>query len=132
MISSKQILIITAAACVLLLYYFFDARSGGFPKCPFLMFTGFLCPGCGSQRSLSSLMHGDVAAAVRYNMLLVASLPLFIYVLWVFIKTKGRQRPALLYTTWFPLVLLTVVLSFWILRNIQVFPFVLLAPPVNG
>jgi hypothetical protein len=127
-LTKQQILITTAAVFGLLLYYIFDARLGGFPRCPFQTFTGFLCPGCGSQRSLSALVHGDISDALQYNVLLVASIPLFAYVILYFFITKGSQRPFLLYTTWFPLVLLALVLGFWILRNIPGYPFSLLAP----
>jgi hypothetical protein len=37
------------------------------PKCPFKMITGFSCPGCGIQRALYAIMHGNIKEAiVRY------------------------------------------------------------------
>ena len=56
-----------------LLYYFVDARHAGFfPACPFHTLTGLYCPGCGSQRSFSSLLHGNILQALQYNVLLIA------------------------------------------------------------
>lgn len=114
----KPMIILIAAACVLLLYFFFDARRGGFPPCPFFKLTGLLCPGCGSQRGLSALLHGDVLEAMHYNLLMVASLPIFFYAGIVYLKTGGKQRPKLIYHPIFPQVLLLVVLCFWVVRNI--------------
>src|ERR1700716_3309549 len=38
--------------------------SAGPPLCPFRLLTGLPCPGCGLTRSLVSLLHGDLSAAV--------------------------------------------------------------------
>lgn len=46
-----------------------------FPRCPFLTLTGWECPGCGSQRALHSLLHLHLADALRYNALLLLSIP---------------------------------------------------------
>lgn len=40
------------------------------------MLTGYLCPGCGSQRAIHALLHCDVAAAFCVNPYLVLMLPL--------------------------------------------------------
>ena len=57
------------------IYYVYDPATMPFPRCPFLMLTGWECPGCGSQRAIHSLLHLDIAAAWRYNALLVLSIP---------------------------------------------------------
>ncbi len=49
--------------------------SGWMPKCVFKVITGLDCPGCGSQRMLHSLLHGDLAAAWSYNPFLVCMIP---------------------------------------------------------
>ena len=41
--------------------------SAGPPLCPFRLVTGLPCPGCGLTRSLVSLLHGDVSAAVCFH-----------------------------------------------------------------
>lgn len=113
-----------AVGAILLLYFFFDAREGGFPRCPFLTVTGLQCPGCGSQRALSALLHGDVLAAMQLNILLVLFLPLFLLVSFYYIKSLfvGRiERPQLLYSNTFVFAVLALVLSFWILRNLPAF-----------
>lgn len=70
---------IAVAAIILALYFAFDPGSELFaPKCPLLMATGLKCPGCGSQRMLHALLHGDIAAAWRYNALLFLLVPFLI------------------------------------------------------
>lgn len=65
-------------------YYTLNPTSSSlFPKCPFFVWTGWKCPGCGSQRAVHALLHGDVAAAWGYNALLVVSLPIIIGLFYV-------------------------------------------------
>jgi len=84
-----RILIISAVVCGLaLLYFFVDARySVFFPRCPFFALTGLYCPGCGSQRAVSALLHGDFINAVHYNIMFAASLPFVLYSACVNLKT---------------------------------------------
>lgn len=128
----RLILISTAVMAVLLLYFFFDARVGNFfLRCPFHMLTGLYCPGCGSQRALSSLLHGDFMQALNFNILLVLSLPFLTYsavhaIINAFRKQKLKQK--FFYSPIFVKTVLIAVVAFWILRNIRIYPFTLLAP----
>ncbi len=45
------------------------------PKCLIYVTTGYKCPSCGVQRCLHSLLHGEFAAAVRYNYFLCVAIP---------------------------------------------------------
>jgi hypothetical protein len=45
---------------------FFVLASGVVP-CSFATLTHHPCPGCGTTRSALALLHGDVAAAFRWN-----------------------------------------------------------------
>ncbi len=40
---------------------------GSWGFCPFLVITGWYCPGCGGLRAVYDLAHGDWAAAVSSN-----------------------------------------------------------------
>ena len=65
---------LVVAAVVL---YIFDPETAGFfPVCAFHQLTGLQCPGCGSLRALHQLAHGNIAAAWRFNPLLLAIMPL--------------------------------------------------------
>ncbi len=144
-----RISIISAIVCgIALLYFFVDARySGFFPRCPFFTLTGLYCPGCGSQRAVSSLLHGDIIKAFHYNVMLAASLPLVLYsafrttIYWI-IKDLGEKRnmiwvrfftlnsipQKIFYSPVFVKAVLVIIVLFWILRNIPVYPFTVLAP----
>jgi hypothetical protein len=130
-----RLIIITATASTLaLLYFFADARYASFfPHCPFHSITGLLCPGCGSQRAFSAILHGQLLQAANYNLLFVLATPLILYSALVAVLNTFRTKQltqSLFYSPLFTKVLLGVVLVFWIVRNIPVYPFKLLAPHV--
>ena len=120
---------------VLLFYFLFDARrTAWLPQCPFRWLTGFYCPGCGSQRALSSMLHGEFLQALRFNILLIASLPFLIYSATVMIvnKTTGKHIVQIFfYSSLFVRVVLIVIIAFWFLRNLPVIPFSWLSPISN-
>jgi energy-converting hydrogenase Eha subunit C len=49
--------------------------------CLFNNILGIECLGCGMIRALASILHGDVAAAISYNRLVLVVLPLLFLVL---------------------------------------------------
>lgn len=108
---------------VLLLYGFFDPeKSILFPKCIFHAITGLKCPGCGTQRAIHQLLHGNFAAAMHCNALAVLSVPYI--ALGIFLGTRNISNPFLasvkrhLYSGNAVYVALSVIAAFWILRNI--------------
>ena len=111
--------------------YVLDPRvPGNYPVCPFLSFTGCYCPGCGTLRALHRLLHADVVGALGYNPLTVLSLPFIVYS----ITTSALRevhvpvpRPAFIHPQWI-WVLLVGIVVFWVLRNVPVAPFSMLAP----
>jgi hypothetical protein len=128
----RVILIIATVFFGALLYFFIDARyTTFFPHCPFHTLTGLYCPGCGSQRAISSLLHGDILQAISFNILLVLSLPLIGYsavITSINTFTKAEIQQRIFYSPVFVKVVLVVVVIFWITRNITIYPFSLLAP----
>lgn len=109
-----------ALATALIVYFLFDPATTPFPRCPFLMLTGLKCPGCGSQRAIHSLLHLDIAAAWRYNALLVLSIPYLL--LLVVAEWGGAQRESRLYRAlnreWLIWSYFALVIAWWIARNI--------------
>jgi len=128
----RLIIISTAVLAIVLLYFFIDARAGDFfPHCPFHTLTGLYCPGCGSQRALSSLLHADFLQAFRFNILLVLSLPLLLFSAVAAFAGAYKKQPVkqkIFYSPLFVKSVLFTVILFWILRNIPAYPFSLLAP----
>jgi hypothetical protein len=91
------------------------------------------CPGCGSQRAFSSLLHGELWQAANYNLLFILCLPFLFYssvitVINVFKKDQLVQQ--IFYSTFFVKILLVIMIMFWITRNFSFYPFNLLAPHV--
>ena len=124
MISVRRTLVIVLAVAVLMLmafiYYALDpSASSLFPRCAFLEFTGYKCPGCGSQRAVHALLHGDVVTAFRYNALLLIAIP------WIglclYAESRRTRNPQLYVRLNAPLLIwlfLAMVLIWWVLRNI--------------
>jgi hypothetical protein len=46
------------------------------PLCPFASLTGLPCPGCGFMRATVALLGGDVTSAIRFQPLVLVTLPL--------------------------------------------------------
>lgn len=68
-----------AVLAVGILYFWFNPTMAGWPlQCPVHLVTGWQCPGCGFQRALHALLHGEVVQALRYNLFLIVSMPLLL------------------------------------------------------
>jgi hypothetical protein len=99
------------------------------PECPFYRFTHLYCPGCGSQRSLHAILHGDIQSAVGYNPLMVLALVFFLLeaAIWVISRRSPGVR-SISSRRFTPVIVFVLVMSFWIMRNIPLTPFNALAP----
>lgn len=119
----RTLIIILAIAALLvfgIIYYALDpSQSGMFPRCTFLTLTGYKCPGCGSQRAIHALLHGDVVGAFKYNALLLTSIPWI--ALCLYAETQRIRNPRLYTRINAPQLMwlfLATVLLWWLLRNI--------------
>lgn len=76
----RAVLVVAGAAVLLLgailLYSHDPEKTTWSPKCIILMTTGYKCPGCGIQRMVYHLMHGEVLTAIKYNYFAAFVLPL--------------------------------------------------------
>ncbi len=102
-------------------------QPGHYPSCPFLLLTGWHCPGCGSLRAVYSLGHAQFGDVFARNPLFPLGLVIlaFIWASWLRRKYTGKPRswaapPQLIW------LFLGIVLLFWVLRNIPGWEF--LAP----
>jgi hypothetical protein len=134
MLQTKNHLLIFFTVAVLgsLLYFYFDPSYNNiFPPCPFYTVTGFYCPGCGSQRAFHALLHGDIIQSAHKNILFVIFLPLMLFSLLATINNITRNKKTaqgIFNSVLFTKMVLVIVLSFWVLRNIPAEPFSWLAP----
>jgi hypothetical protein len=118
------------AAALALFGFIIPNDSPFFPRCVFHAITGLYCPGCGTGRGILRMLRGDILGGIRQNWFLLVGLPILALAdINAVLALLGRE----------PLVdfdrvkglafaLLVAVLAYWILRNIPVFPFTLLAP----
>ena len=124
---------IMATTAALIYVRVFNPEAPGlalYPSCPFHNMTGLNCPGCGMTRGLHQLLHGHFLTALNHNALLLILLPILGYALasnaFMVIRGRGLPRPAMK-----PVYLHTlswVMIVFWVLRNIPVYPLTLLSP----
>jgi hypothetical protein len=107
-------------------------RPGPFVPCVFHSLTGLYCPGCGMFRMACHLAHLRIGAAFACNPLGFIVLPCLTAVLVLQRFPRGRALVAKADRYAVTRVLLAAVVAFWVLRNIPVFPFTLLAPMGDG
>jgi hypothetical protein len=75
-------------------FFFFDpTQVPMFLPCEFHQLTGLDCPGCGAQRALHQLLHGNLVAAIRLNAMFVLSLPLFAWLGGRFLMRTWKNEP---------------------------------------
>ena len=115
------IIVVLAALLVIgLIYSVLDpSASTVFPRCTFLSLTGYKCPGCGTQRAVHALLHGNVADAFKYNAFLLVAIPWII--LCLFAESRRVRNPRLYSRLNAPLLIwlfLAMLLLWWLLRNI--------------
>lgn len=110
-----------------LLYYYFHvdiAQQGSFiPPCLFKMITGYSCFGCGAQRALHSLLHGDILEALTQNALFILSLPFLLLLYGRIIKNyllSQPKRKGFLFEGKTAYLVIAALLIFWIIRNLPV------------
>lgn len=113
------VLFATALSGLGMIVAFNPENSNFFPPCPFHHATGFYCPGCGSTRAIHKLFHGQFVDAISLNPLMVLSIPLLIVM---------AMKPAWIYWTWVPWLSMTILIVYGVVRNIPIWPFILLSP----
>lgn len=108
------------AAIVAGFYLIVDPAASPFaPKCFFRMLTGWECPGCGSQRMLHALLHGEMGAAWKANPFLLCALPGIAFWIWVDIVPDGYPRLyKILNSVPFIIGVLTAIIIWGVVRNL--------------
>ncbi|CAN5890771.1 DUF2752 domain-containing protein [soil metagenome] len=102
-----------------------------YPQCQLYQLTGLYCPGCGSTRCLHALIQGQFAEAAQKNMIAFVVLPLAgaFAAFWSLRWVIGRPlvwRYGISPKT--GVILVGILITFGILRNLPWHPFSLLAP----
>lgn len=82
--------LLAAIACaILVLGALLPPDGTRIPACPSRLITGVPCPGCGLTRSVTSLEHGDVAKAWRYNPFGIVAM---LVILWYVVRPVLGER----------------------------------------
>jgi hypothetical protein len=99
--------------------------GGPLPVCPTKALLGIDCPGCGSLRMLYSLMHGNLPAAARFTALGLVAVVLLVwaYLAWTYGRLTGRRIRSWQHQRWSAVVALSLVVVWFVVRNIPVAPF---------
>lgn len=77
------------------LYYLNPTQYWFMPKCPFKLITGLSCPGCGIQRAVHAILHGEFAEGIKYNYYLAYSGPYATAFILEWIMPRGTAREKL-------------------------------------
>lgn len=119
-IFNHRFLWIAVAALFLLFYFIADPMESWFmPQCVFHHLTGLQCMGCGAQRMIHALTHGEIQEAIRANALLFFSLPFLAFLLYL---ELNRKKHEILYKKIHNktlIISISIILFLWlIIRNI--------------
>lgn len=111
---------IATATLSALLVRFPPDRYAFYPRCPVATYLHLQCPGCGTTRALSALLHGHLVQALQLNPLTTLLLPIaalyFVHHLW-----KQRNHPTFTWPhppTYATYTLLAIAAIFTISRNL--------------
>lgn len=122
----KKYIILILLVCIggmgiFILYTYNPSAEAVFPQCPFLRLTGYQCPGCGTQRALHAVVHGDIATAFRYNPLFLLFIPYLLGGLYVAFLGGNVRFPnfaRICYGKYAAIVVLAIILLYGVGRNI--------------
>lgn len=100
--------IVTGILILTFLYFWNPQDISWFPRCPFLVLTGYQCPGCGTLRAIHSLLHFNFKNALYLNWLTVISIPVLVSLIF-----SRRLR----FSVVFVRIILAVIMAWWVIRN---------------
>lgn len=106
---------------VVAIFYFSinPSTSKYMPRCLFLVVTGYKCPGCGCQRAVHSLLHGDFVAALRFNTFFVVAMPVMVlYLLNDYTKLIPSKVGEVITHHYTIAAITIIIVLWWVLRNV--------------
>lgn len=114
-------LILAAPAMGLAFLMTVSPGSVGMTICPFALFTGTACPGCGMTRACAALLKGDFTTAMNLHPLApLIALQLIVAWVWYVLRRSGRVPPMQMRTVNVILIATGVALvSVWVVRLVS-------------
>lgn len=94
MLTWRDRLILASPLIAVFLLAVVNPSHDGPTICPFALFAGIACPGCGMTRAASHLVKGDIGAALTYHPLapLIALMSVVGWT-WFVLRLTGRVQP---------------------------------------
>lgn len=125
MIDRKRKLIIWICLLIvgisfIIFYSIVDPSTSIFvPKCLFHELTGYKCIGCGNQRAIYALLHGNFQEALRMNLFIVLLFPVVLLYLFAELFRYRNPKFYMFLNSKYVLIPLGIIaLAWWIGRNI--------------
>ncbi|WP_010252129.1 DUF2752 domain-containing protein [Myroides injenensis] len=110
---------------VIVFYYRVNLESPLVMSCVFYDTTGLECPGCGGQRAVKALLMGEFKDAFYFNPLIYIYIPMLILLsiglLEVYIIKNEWFIKRFKIPSWFGVLFIVAILSFFIIRNLDKF-----------
>jgi Protein of unknown function (DUF2752) len=116
-----KIVIAILFVTLLIVFYFINPATNLFPRCPLLVLTGLKCAGCGSQRAIFCILHGQWRQAFFFNPLIVISLPyIIIGVLHQYTGLINHHHPFIktIFGSTAIKIIATIFIGYFIARNV--------------
>lgn len=124
--SSRVLVLITGICCVAIILGFvlheYPPSRFMYIPCLFHLSTGLHCPGCGSTRAISSIMQGDLATALKNNLLILLWGPYLVYRGIQAARSWIDQEPKRIWEPpkRFIFVFLIITFAYTVLRNLPI------------
>lgn len=111
--------LIVVTICIIVgvfLYYNDPMRNSLAPKCWFKLLTGLSCPGCGFQRCVHAMLHGEIISAFKYNLFFAIGIPYLIFV--VIFEKKRLNYTAISIRDGAAYMYILLYFSWFVVRNV--------------
>jgi len=123
------VLLLGIVVC-LCLWFGHPSEYDWLPPCQFRVWTGLLCPGCGTSRATHYFLNGQFGMALQCQPLLISLLPIIALlagkVCYEYLRKTTVTLPFEMQLYW---LILIVVLLFFVFRNIPLDCLDCLRPP---
>jgi len=125
----KILLHIVVIVILCISFFSIPGESKLYLPCYIRSITGFLCPICGSSRSLHALVHGNFLFAIRSNVFLVITICTgFLFYITTFVEKVFKKKVTVKISYKCGYIITVILMVYGIIRNIPYFPFTYLTP----